>query len=122
MKLVKLSKKAMKESKKNRNIDCCFRYKYCICNDIYNLIKSNKVLSNLDVDLIEEVTTTDLGVFSSSFIISLCNETDYEICLTTNILDEDYFLNGLPNALKSIFGNKLINEDFFSSHFELFFN
>ena len=122
MKLIELSKKAMKESKKNRSIDDCFGYEYCICNDIYNLIKSNKVLSNLDVDFIEEVITTDLGVFSSSFIISLYNETEYEICLTTDILDEDYFLNGLPNALLNIFGNRLINEDFFSSHFELFLN
>ena len=122
MKLINLSKKAMKEAKKNRNIDYCFGYKYCICKDIYKLIKSNTVLSNLDVDSIEEVITTDLGVFSSSFIISLSDETDLEICLTTDILDEDYFLNGLPNALRDIFGNRLINDEFFLNHFELFLN
>ena len=122
MKLKKLSKKAVKEAWKYRNIDCGFGYEYCICKDIYNLIKSHTVLSNLNVDSIEEVTTTDLGVFSSSFTISLYDETEYEICLTTDILDEDYFLNGLPNALRNIFGNRLINDEFFQTHFKLFLN
>ena len=121
MKLKKLGYKAVRNAWKIRNIDYCCRYEYSICKDIYKLIKSDTVLSNLDVDSIEEVVTTDLDVFSSSFTISLSDETDYEICLTTDISDEDYFLCALPNALRIIFGDKLINEEFFQNHFDLFY-
>ena len=86
--------------------------------DLYNEIKSDYSLFNLDIKDVYKIKTwhyngkdATLDFYTTDYIYSV---------VLNNIPCEDYYLNHLPAILTEIFGRSIINDDFYNLHYSLF--